>query len=801
MVKSLTGMFSHEFNHLAQKQLATKLGAAITDPVMEKEVGQKALLREVSQKKEAKKEEVLAEANAAKESAAAKDYTAAASNANEATYKAGLKGYMDLRSIMTREATLMAARAKFTPLVVCPAGSCTTDEPLLGLRKCTKGSALLDLACPAMSRKQIAQNMASFKCINCNVGGTCGITKGRCSNGEFGWSCGGCMHSLKGAVTCTECPQYTMPPADLQVEYTSEVKEGGVVTESDKRLNMFARPKLSSQCKKSCGECATNFEDSVTGGKLESCVNVKRYNQHIKDAQPVGQQLEHVAVLRANLKNNTKVYAINKNATSFPGLANPPNAKSQVFSVRCCLGAGSNSTCTSRTKARKCYPKALTFDEAEAVCKADGRRLCTFGESSLCHGTGCMYDEHYSWISGAPTRLEVTMAAPIITDVNVSAGVVEPTQFFDEPSKDDDQCKLVSEPIDAARKATKLREARTTGIDVPGEEVNGAMSRACEWFKDKPYIAAPAMDCTCAMLEKRACEAREDGGYEFTECAVPEKMTPVLCPPTAARSTGSAFDVCTECNKKGVCQLATRMDGCGPVGCSGCKWIKKSATSPDESTCENCPTLVSTDASTKYGASSLLNKDGRPFSSAMPCKKDCQECYMPANEIYKNIDDCDAGTYTQEARCVNVWRYNHNNPGRSMDTKITADNQECALQIPGSTHIYGRRRRAHGQACKTPAPTPAPTAAPTEAPTAAPTVRPKLIGGLAGRHCGYDGAYFYPIREPVECLFRCQKSDPAVRRFFLYDGKACYCCKSSWTGSWWKSNPLHMGYEVDGRRL
>jgi len=683
VVKSLTGMFSHEFDQLAQKQLGTKMGGAITDPVKEKEVGQKALLREVGQKKEAKKEEELAEANAAKdaeaESTEARAY-AQSSTWKESRYKAGLKGYLDLRSVTIREATLMAARAKFTPLIVCPAGSCAKDDQGHGSRSCVLGSALLELKCPENSRKEIAQNLQSFKCINCNVGGTCGITSGRCANGDFGWTCGGCRWSYKGEVRCRECPRYTMPPADKDVTYTEASKTGGIITESDARLNMFGRPKTSAPCQKKCGECSTTFFDTLTGRKMRTCVNVKRYNQHVKDATATVGDSRYIAVLRSELGKSTKVYSINKLSTSFPGLENPPNAKSKVLSVRCCTGVGTKAKCTSKTgqKGKKsvCYPKALTFDEARAVCKQDGKRLCTAEEAMLCHGTGCNYNHHYSWVSAAPATVNATVAAPIVTDVNVTAGVKMPTQFLDDPIKDDDQCKFVSKPVLRARKVAKLKEARSTGKDVLGKEVNGAMSRACEFFAQKPYLATPKIDCTCGMLETRGCQ--KSGGYEFTACAVPKKMDPVKCPPTAARSTGAGFNVCTECNLKGICKFKTRLDNCGLKGCTGCKWIKMSTTAADEATCEQCPTLVSTDVSAQYATSELINKDGRPHSPAMPCKKDCQECYMPANEIPK-----DGGTtWKQEARCVNVWRYNHNNPTRFMSTDITADDQECSLHMP-----------------------------------------------------------------------------------------------------------------------
>jgi len=489
-----------------------------------------------------------------------------------------------------------------------------------------------------------------------------------------------------------------MPQADTDTAYNaSKVEDGIIKVESDKRLNMFARPKpRNSVCSNKCGEC------SLKNGGDEMCVNVKRYNQHLKDANSgPGADVAYVAVLRKDLGKKAQVFSLNKLATSFPGLEKAPNAKSNIISVRCCKDGVDNgavrpagaapvkATCLSKDDAKqKCYPKAATFAEAEAVCKADGRRLCTFSEGEACDGTGCGYNKHYSWISKAPVGLNATVATPIISDVNVMANVTQPSLFLDEPTKDDDQCRMMSAPVLQVRKATRDAEARSTGKDVVGQEVNGALSQACEWFKAKPFIATPSIDCTCGMIETRGCE--EKGGHEFTKCAIPKKMDPVTCPPTSARATGSAFDVCTECNKKGICQFKTRHDNCGVNGCTGCRWVKKSAKFANEANCEQCPILISNDVSATYGypGSTMINKDGRPAALGS-CKKDCQECRMPANEV----EGC-----KQEARCVNVWRYNHNNPTRFMDTKITMDNQECALSVPtaaGGTIILGRRR-GHG---------------------------------------------------------------------------------------------------------
>ena len=62
--------------------------------------------------------------------------------------------------------------------------------------------------------------------------------------------------------------------------------------------------------------------------------------------------------------------------------------------VRCCTTDG--SSCASEVPG---CTNAATYDEAEAICAAFGRRLCTPDEASRCCGSGCVHDERMVWTS------------------------------------------------------------------------------------------------------------------------------------------------------------------------------------------------------------------------------------------------------------------------------------------------------------------------------------------------------------------------------------------------------------------
>ena len=63
-------------------------------------------------------------------------------------------------------------------------------------------------------------------------------------------------------------------------------------------------------------------------------------------------------------------------------------------SVRCCTTDG--SSCQSNVPG---CTNAATYAEAEAICAAFGRRLCTPDEATLCCGTGCGHDNRMVWTS------------------------------------------------------------------------------------------------------------------------------------------------------------------------------------------------------------------------------------------------------------------------------------------------------------------------------------------------------------------------------------------------------------------
>jgi len=63
-------------------------------------------------------------------------------------------------------------------------------------------------------------------------------------------------------------------------------------------------------------------------------------------------------------------------------------------SVRCCTTDG--SSCQSNVPG---CTNAATYAEAESICAAFGRRLCTPDEATLCCGTGCGHDNRMVWTS------------------------------------------------------------------------------------------------------------------------------------------------------------------------------------------------------------------------------------------------------------------------------------------------------------------------------------------------------------------------------------------------------------------
>jgi len=75
------------------------------------------------------------------------------------------------------------------------------------------------------------------------------------------------------------------------------------------------------------------------------------------------------------------------------------NATQTKNAVRCCAKDG--LSCYSENSKTECYGTAKTHDEAEAICDADGKRLCTGEEleGNICCKSGCMYDLKVAWTS------------------------------------------------------------------------------------------------------------------------------------------------------------------------------------------------------------------------------------------------------------------------------------------------------------------------------------------------------------------------------------------------------------------
>ena len=77
---------------------------------------------------------------------------------------------------------------------------------------------------------------------------------------------------------------------------------------------------------------------------------------------------------------------------------------SYSIATRCCAGSGASFSCSS-SGSSGCYGLSQTRDQAEALCQADGRRLCTIAElrtplsSGGCCGSGCSYDNYFVWSS------------------------------------------------------------------------------------------------------------------------------------------------------------------------------------------------------------------------------------------------------------------------------------------------------------------------------------------------------------------------------------------------------------------
>lgn len=76
--------------------------------------------------------------------------------------------------------------------------------------------------------------------------------------------------------------------------------------------------------------------------------------------------------------------------------------------VRCCEEDKPASTCVTGQLADGCA-RDKTFSEAEAICAANGLRICDEQEimDRLCCGTGCDFDQRYVWVKAASMQVEL----------------------------------------------------------------------------------------------------------------------------------------------------------------------------------------------------------------------------------------------------------------------------------------------------------------------------------------------------------------------------------------------------------
>jgi hypothetical protein len=76
-------------------------------------------------------------------------------------------------------------------------------------------------------------------------------------------------------------------------------------------------------------------------------------------------------------------------------------SKDDKACVRCCLNDGATCSKTNKQHSKNCGNKnnKKTYDDAEAICKASGERLCKKEEllDNLCCGTGGNADGNAAW--------------------------------------------------------------------------------------------------------------------------------------------------------------------------------------------------------------------------------------------------------------------------------------------------------------------------------------------------------------------------------------------------------------------
>jgi hypothetical protein len=83
----------------------------------------------------------------------------------------------------------------------------------------------------------------------------------------------------------------------------------------------------------------------------------------------------------------------------------PRGATSSTIATRCCRGEGASLQCASST-ASGCLPKGADYASSARACEmiGTGWGLCTKAQllTGKCCGTGCNYDQHYTWTADTP---------------------------------------------------------------------------------------------------------------------------------------------------------------------------------------------------------------------------------------------------------------------------------------------------------------------------------------------------------------------------------------------------------------
>jgi len=619
----------------------------------------------------------------------------------ESTFKAAHAAAFAAESLAARAKAAADIVIGKIPKLTCPEGSCYSVTEKHQLGKCTLGSSLTALSCPENTFMSITTIGSVVNCTNCNSGFSCNIEKGQCTDGETGWTCGGCKWSNPGSASCTDCPRYTMPRTDPKVLYTSANPWQG--TDSDTRINMYVRAKGALPCTKKCGECAAEVWDPYQNRMQDSCMNVARHNDVIREAQSGVQKhiysgcvLNSTAAPELRARRATgaaQLFQLNDKLKQFPGIEPPPHAASKQIAIRCCKaetsgGVDDSLQCVSKHDFEsvddKCLGMSKSYEEAEAMCSKMEMELCTKAQvdtGKCCEepaaepNAPCGYNENYIWVKDPVQDSTAPIAKPIMTSATNSKIT---STFYADVTQDSEECQFKSEEKVQAEAAVVTAEQFITGNEPSWEHnfgrVNGPLTKGCVWKKTAPFITAPTVDCGCGNVKEEGCT---EDGFEYASCTLPTTLGDISCPLTAGTSSGSAFTACTNCNEDNKCEFSTFEQNCGPDGCYGCKRGKMSTVWIGQTDCKDCAMLTTSQnsvaksifASTHYKAP-LGNKDSRLRTMTERCWEQCGECRHSIRDGNGEI---------QEDWCVNIYRANHNYPTQSI-AKPTKDDDVCQIQ-------------------------------------------------------------------------------------------------------------------------